>query len=125
MKNVLILFGGNSFEHEISCMSVNFIKDNIDKELFNFELVGIDKNNNWYIVDEKVIISKNWKEKTIKKVNNFIAYIKKFDIVFPIIHGNTCEDGKLQSLFELCNVKYVGCNSYSSLICYDKLFINR
>lgn len=46
MKKVLILFGGNSYEHKISCMSVNFIKDNIDTKKFNFELVGIDKNNN-------------------------------------------------------------------------------
>jgi len=38
-----------------------------------------------------------------------------------MIHGNTGEDGKLQSLFELYNIKYVGCDSYSSLICYDKL----
>ena len=53
MKKVLILFGGNSFEHDISCMSVNFVKNNIDTNLFDFEVVGIDKSNNWYIVDKK------------------------------------------------------------------------
>lgn len=121
MKKVLILFGGNSFEHEISCMSVNFVKDNIDAKHFNFELVGIDKSNNWFIVDKNSEINVNWNKKIIKQINNIIDYIKNFDIVFPIIHGNTCEDGKLQSLFELYNIKYVGCNSYSSLICYDKL----
>ena len=55
------------------------------------------------------------------RINNIIEFAKKFDIVFPIIHGNTGEDGKLQSIFELYNIKYVGCNSYSSIICYDKL----
>lgn len=121
MKNVLILFGGNSYEHEVSCMSVNFVKNNIDNNLFNFELVGIDKENNWYIVDKNNDIDSNWKNNYINKINNIVEYIKKFDIVFPVIHGNTSEDGKLQSLFELYNIKYVGCNSYSSLICYDKL----
>lgn len=121
MKKVLILFGGNSFEHEISCMSVNFIKDNIDSKLFNCELVGIDFNNNWYIVDKKKTITNNWIYEEKEKIQNIIDYLKCFDIVFPMIHGNTGEDGKLQSLFELYNIKYVGCDSYSSLICYDKL----
>lgn len=121
MRKVLILFGGNSFEHEISCMSVNFVKNNIDTKIFDYELVGIDKNNNWFIVDKKSLIDINWKKNIINKIDNIIKHIKKFDIVFPVIHGNTCEDGKLQSLFELYNIKYVGCNSYSSLVCYDKL----
>lgn len=121
MKKVLILFGGNSYEHEISCMSVNFIKENIDTKIFDFELVGIDKNNNWFIVNKHNLIDKKWQNNIINKIDNIIEFIKNFDIVFPIIHGNTCEDGKLQSLFELYNIKYVGCNSYSSLICYDKL----
>lgn len=121
MKKVLILFGGNSYEHEISCMSVNFIKNNIDKKLFEFKLAGIDFNNDWFEVDNNIDINSNWKNKTINKIDNIIKYLKSFDIVFPIIHGNSGEDGKLQSLFELNNINYVGCNSFSSLICYDKL----
>ena len=121
MKNVLILFGGNSYEHEISCMSVNFIKNNIDKKLFNFKLVGIDFNNEWFEIIDNNDIDINWKKKNIKKISNIIEYLKSFDKIFPIIHGNTGEDGKIQSLFELNNINYVGCNSYSSLICYDKL----
>lgn len=121
MKKVLILFGGNSFEHEISCMSVNFIKDNIDSNLFNYELVGIDFDNNWFIVDKNKLITNNWINEEKEKIENIIIYLKNFDIIFPMIHGNTGEDGKLQSLFELYDIKYVGCDSYSSLICYDKL----
>lgn len=120
MKKVLILFGGNSFEHNISCKSVNFIIKNIDLKKFKYNLVGIDYDNKWYEVSG-TIIDEKWKNKNIKEVNNITSYLKEFDIVFPIIHGNTGEDGKLQSLFELFNIKYVGCNSYSSLICYDKL----
>lgn len=121
MKNVLILFGGNSFEHEVSCSSVNFIIDNIDTNLFNYKLVGIDYNNEWYEVKNSVLIDINWKNNIVKKIDNINKYLKEFDIVFPMIHGNTFEDGKLQSLFEMNNIKYVGCNSYSSLISYDKL----
>ena len=121
MKKVLILFGGNSYEHDISCKSVNYIKDNIDTKLFDYEVVGISKRNEWFITNKNNHINENWIENTNNKINNIIDFIKKFDIVFPIIHGNTCEDGKLQGLFELYNIKYIGCNSYSSLISYDKL----
>ena len=121
MKKVLILFGGNSYEHEVSCKSVNFIINNIDESIFDYKLVGIDFDNAWYEIQKGGSIDKNWKNNLIKKVHNIIEYIKSFDIVFPLIHGNTGEDGKLQSLFELCGVKYVGCDSYSSLVCYDKL----
>ena len=120
MKNILILFGGNSFEHNISCKSVNFIIDNIDRKKYNFELVGIHKDNNWYKVNNYPI-NENWWNNNLEKINNIIEYINKFDKVFPIIHGNTSEDGKLASFFELFNIKYVGCNSYSSIICYDKI----
>ena len=121
LKNVLILFGGNSFEHEISCKSVNFIVKNIDTKKFKFKLVGIDYDNTWYEINDISIIDKNWNKNNNTKINNIIEYAREFDIVFPIIHGNTCEDGKLQSMFELFNIKYVGCDSYSSIICYDKL----
>lgn len=121
MKRVLILFGGNSFEHEVSCKSVNFIINNIDTNKFDYKLVGIDFDENWYEVNNDKEIDINWKNNIINKVENIISYLKEFDIVFPIIHGNNGEDGKLQGMFELFNIKYVGCDSYSSLICYDKL----
>ena len=121
MKKVLIIFGGNSYEHEISCMSVNFIKDNIDNKLFDYTIVGIDYDNIWYEINNNIKIDMNWKNNIILEIDNIINYIKKFNIIFPIVHGNIGEDGKLQNLFELYNMKFVGCNSFSSIISYDKL----
>ena len=121
IKKILVLFGGNSYEHSVSCESVNFIINNIDKKKYEYELVGIDYDNCWYIVDKNKIITSKWRREEKEKINNIINYVKKFDIVFPVIHGNTGEDGKLQAIFELNNINYIGCNSYSSIICYDKL----
>ncbi len=121
LKNVLILFGGNSYEHEISCNSVNFIINNIDTNLFKFKVVGIDFDNNWYEIQNINNIDNKWMNKNSKLINNIIEYSKQFDIVFPMIHGFSGEDGKYASLFELFDIKYVGCDAYSSIICYDKL----
>lgn len=112
MKKILLLYGGNSNEHEVSCKSIVNIVNNIDEELYKYTIVYITKENIWYIVDNKF--------EKIKEVKNIISYIKKFDCIFDIIHGRDGEDGRLQSLFEIYNVKYVGCNSASSMLCMDK-----
>ena len=48
MKKILILFGGNSYEHYISCLSAKTILENIDRKKYDVTAVGITKDNNWY-----------------------------------------------------------------------------
>ena len=107
IKKILILYGGKSYEHEISIKSFNNIFKNIDNNIYNIDKIYISKDNIWYY--------KN------KKVKNIIKTLKKYDIVFPILHGNNGEDGKIQGMLELFNIKYIGCNMTSSILCYDKL----
>lgn len=123
IKKVLILFGGKSTEHYVSCKSCKSIIENIDKKLFEYEVVGIDFDNTWYkFSDDLSYLEKgNWKEANILKIDNIIKYLKEFDVVFPITHGNNAEDGKLQGLLELFNVKFVGCKTLSSSIGMDKV----
>ena len=51
MKNILILLGGISSEHEISIKSSKSVYENIDKELFDISLCYISKDNTWYKFD--------------------------------------------------------------------------
>lgn len=124
MKKILILFGGNSTEHYVSCKSAYSILENIDKNLFDVTCVGLDLNNEWYIYKDNISYLNNgeWINKNVIKIDNIIKFLKQFDTVFSIIHGNTGEDGKLQSLLELFNIKYIGSNSLTSAICFDKGF---
>lgn len=117
MKNILLIFGGNSYEHDVSIKSAENIYKYIDKNLFNVSTTYITKDNIWYIFNNKfkyIDISK------LTKIDNIVEHLKKFDAVINIIHGNTGEDGKLQSLFELFNIPYIGCNSISSVITMNK-----
>lgn len=117
MIKVLLLFGGNSFEHEISIKSAKNLYNHIDKKEFEVTDVYISKDNSWYESNldfDDISIDK------LKKIDNITCYIKNFDIVINIIHGNSGEDGKLQSLFELFNIKYIGSNSLSSFLCINK-----
>lgn len=122
MKKVLILFGGNSFEHEVSCMSAKSILENIDKNKYDVTVVGINRENNWYVYAENIANIKQWENENNKKINNIIAYLKKFDIVFPVLHGANGEDGRLQGMLDMFNIKYVGCKTLASSLCMDKIF---
>ena len=121
MKKILVLFGGNSFEHYISCLSAKTILENIDKKKYNITAVGIAKDNNWYIYnDSPNLLTKDWTKGNITKIDNIIEFLKTFDKVFPIIHGNPLENGNIQGLFNLFNIKYVGTDLLGSIISYDK-----
>lgn len=114
MKKVLLLYGGNSSEHDVSIMSANSIINNIDTNNFDITPVLISKENEWFLS------SKNNLKKKIKRIDNIIDYVKQFDIVFPITHGNNGEDGKLQGMLDLFNVNYVGSSCLASACGMDK-----
>ena len=70
IKKVLILFGGDSYEHYISCKSCASIIENIDNSIFNYEVVGIDFDGTWYkyIGNLDILKSGKWKECNKNKI---------------------------------------------------------
>lgn len=124
MKKILILFGGNSTEHYISCKSAKCILENIDRKNYDVTSVGINLDNEWYIYNDDIecLETGDWIEKNVSKIDNIIEFLQKFDVIFPIIHGSNGEDGRLQGMLDLFNIKYVGCRTTSSAIGMDKVF---
>jgi len=106
MKKVLLIYGGTSSEHDVSCISAKSIIENIDYNKYKLDCVEITKNNIWLHNNEEI--------------KNIIEFIKQYDVVFPITHGTDGEDGKLQGMLDLFKIRYVGCNWGSSYICMDK-----
>ena len=90
----------------MSCQSAKEIKENIDKSKYDLSCVYITQNNDWTYENEKI--------------NNIIEFLKQFDVVFNIVHGNTGEDGKLQRMLDLFEIKYIGSKCGPSYICMDK-----
>lgn len=121
MKKILILFGGNSLEHAVSCKSAKTVLENIDYSIFDVTAVGIHEYN-WYIFEDDFshLLNNTWLTSKIKKVDNIIEFLKGFDKVFPMIHGNDEENGALSGLFELFNIPYVGSSILGHACGYDK-----
>ena len=121
MKKVLILFGGVSFEHKISCLSAKTVLENIDYKKYDVTAAGITKDNIWYLFEDKPdILTKDWTKGKVTKIDNIIEFLKSFDKVFPIMHGAPVENGEIVGLFDLFDIKYVGSNLASSIVGYDK-----
>lgn len=125
MKKILLLFGGNSSEHQISCQSVQSILENIDYSKYDVTTVGITKDNQWYQYLDTIqnITNLQWKNGKVKKIDTIIPFLKQFDVVFPVLHGINGEDGKIQGILELFQIPYVGCNSKISCIGMDKHYL--
>lgn len=114
MKKILVIFGGKSNEHDVSISSTKSISKNIDKNLFKVDYIYIDKKGVWKKVKDPNNLN------NYKKVKNY-NIITKYDKIFPLIHGEFGEDGKIQGLFEIYNVNYVGSNTKTSAIAMDKV----
>lgn len=122
IKKVLILFGGNSSEHYISCKSCVSVLKNIDRKRYDIEVAGISKNNIWYKFSDDLFYLEDgsWKDSNILEIDNIINYLRKFDVVFPVMHGTNAEDGRIQGFLDLFDIKYVGCKTLSSALLMDK-----
>jgi D-alanine-D-alanine ligase len=56
-KRVAILFGGQSSEHEISCISAGGVLGAIDRERFEPILIGITRTGKWVLVDQATTLA--------------------------------------------------------------------
>ncbi|MBR4278610.1 MAG: D-alanine--D-alanine ligase, partial [Clostridia bacterium] len=139
-KTVAIIFGGESSEYEVSCVSAANVAENLDTELYVPILVGITKDGKWWIFRGSTDDLRNhvWQEKRAllspaiispcKAHHGILALdgangsfeIIRVDVVFPVLHGKNGEDGTMQGLLELAGLPYVGCDTYSSAVSMDK-----
>ncbi|MBQ1895587.1 MAG: D-alanine--D-alanine ligase A, partial [Clostridia bacterium] len=51
MKNILVLFGGCSSEHDVSLVSAGSVISNIDASKYNIYMIGITKKGEWYLYE--------------------------------------------------------------------------
>jgi D-alanine-D-alanine ligase len=114
MKNILLLKGGGSSEHEISLISADFILSQIDQDKSRVYCVEIDAHFNWTLSGQSCELTT---QRNLLVGNNTI----QIDMAIPCFHGYPGETGDIQSFFQLINLPYLGCNSETSVICFNKL----
>lgn len=135
-KRLAVLFGGQSSEHVVSCMSAANVIEQIDAEKYELLLIGITEDGHWLKVDSAdALRSGSWRESRVEAVISPDATKKcaiiteagrktevRIDVVYPVLHGLYGEDGTIQGLLELAQLPYVGCGVLSSAVSMDKLY---
>lgn len=134
-KNLVVIFGGRSSEHEVSCISVQTVAKAVDLEKYEMLLVGITKDGRWLKADSiesiadsswydskvSAVISPDSSREIILKDGDGVT-IQKVDVIFPVLHGMYGEDGTIQGLFEMADIPYVGCGVLASAASMDKFY---
>ncbi len=127
-KNIMLLFGGESSEHEVSLSSAKNVCTAIDSEKYKIDLCYIDRSGKWWLVPEvsKKDIDNNGRMLVpILGTGEFMIHPRgeliKPDVIFPVLHGRNGEDGTVQGLTQLLHVPIVGCDVTSSGIAMNKL----
>ena len=121
-----VIFGGVSTEHDVSITSGTSVIKNLNKDKYEIHPIYIDKQGNWFEYSKNVVeidileVGKEIEEKT--QILNPIEYLKKCDVIFPVLHGLYGEDGTIQGMLETLKKPYIGCKVLSSSICMDKVY---
>jgi D-alanine-D-alanine ligase len=140
---VLLLFGGRSSEHSISCATAAGVMGAIDRNRFELVPVGITKQGTlvpvldnpalWALTEGELPTVEFagtkciWPELGDRELRTIdgagkISSLGEIDVVFPVLHGPYGEDGTIQGLLELLDMPYVGNGVFASAAGMDKEF---
>lgn len=144
---VLVLFGGESGEHQISCATAGGVLAAIDPQKWRAVAVGITPSGDWVPMPNDPLIYSLGEDggytveggdlrvallpgsgrliqyqidREGEAIPQTVTTLGHVDVAFPLLHGPYGEDGTVQGLFELAKVPYVGCGVASSAVCQDK-----
>ncbi|WP_334170873.1 D-alanine--D-alanine ligase family protein [Sinomonas sp.] len=142
---VALLFGGRSSEHAVSCVTAAGVMNAIDQAKYEVVPIGIAKDGQWVLSDG------DWQQwalnagampevrsgsetvrlaggpgrpgLVVSRPNEVPRELGDVDVVFPLLHGAFGEDGTVQGLLELADVRYVGAGVLASAVGMDKHFM--
>lgn len=142
---VLILFGGQSAEHEVSILSARNVYQALDPAKYQVTLVGIDRDGRWYhsrdaelllslnsptmlnmkAMGDQVTLTQSEESRQLVSTKNTNGAIGAVDVVFPVLHGPNGEDGTVQGLLKLLGLPFVGPGVLGSAVGMDKEVMKR
>lgn len=142
---VAVVFGGRSPEHAVSCATAASVLRAIDRERYEVVPIGITRKGQWVQVADdpdaleitagrlpsvpdtgaRVIVPLGGSDHVlqVQRGGGVPAELGGVDVVFPVLHGPFGEDGTIQGLLELADIRYVGCGVLSSAAMMDKQFM--
>ena len=119
-RNIAIVCGGDSSEHDVSMRSAQGIYSFFDKERYNVYIVDV-KGQDWHV---------NLPDGSIAKIDrNDFSFVLNgkavvFDYAYITIHGTPGENGVMQGYFELLHIPYSTSGVLVEAMTFDKYVLN-
>ena len=137
-----LVFGGRSSEHAVSCATAASVLEALDRDRYDVVPVGIAKDGHWVLAPDdpealrlapghvpevdtaaaSVIVPTSATDRTlvVHEAGSPPRTLGEVDVVFPLLHGPFGEDGTIQGLLDLADVRYVGSGVTASAAMMDK-----
>ncbi len=138
-RRIVVLFGGRSAEHEVSCVSARSVMDALDSERYQAIPIGVTKDGHWLLMPGgppalaagsatplPEVTDASGPEIALDQEPGAQALVAEdgsrteIDVVFPVMHGPFGEDGSIQGFLEMAGVPYVGAGVLGSALGMDK-----
>ncbi|HET9731517.1 MAG TPA: D-alanine--D-alanine ligase family protein [Acidimicrobiales bacterium] len=137
---LVVLYGGRSAEHEVSCISGFHVAAAVDRRRYDLRLVGITTDGRWVDTTaqalESGVRSLPTPDRVLAEHPDQEAGISDLGgadpaaaagnprpgplVVLPLVHGPMGEDGTVQGLLELAGLPYCGPGVAGSAVAMDK-----
>lgn len=119
-RNIAIVCGGDSSEHDVSLRSAQGLYSFFDKERYNIFIVDV-KGTDWHVNFD------NGDTAAIDKNDfSFVMAGKSvyFDYAYITIHGQPGENGVMQGYFDLIHLPYSTSGVLVEAMTFDKFVLN-
>lgn len=119
-RNIAIVCGGDSSEHDVSLRSAQGLYSFFDKERYNVYIVDV-KGVDWHV---------NFENGEVASIDrNDFSFVKDgkaviFDYAYITIHGTPGENGIMQGYFELIHLPYSTSGVLVEAMTFDKYVLN-
>lgn len=131
--HLLVLFGGESAEHDVSCTTAAHVLKAADPTRYRITPVGISTTGQWALADAAVAALADGPDAIPGRLDPAGSAVSptpmlaeaatspdEVTVVLPLLHGPMGEDGTVQGLLDLANVPYVGSGVLASAVSMDK-----
>jgi D-alanine-D-alanine ligase len=136
---LVVLFGGRSAEHEVSCVSAISVLGALDPGRYDVLPVGITREGSWVLSEDAQRLLQRGVgvpglPATLEARGPELEPLRTLErrsaedlpvVVLPLLHGPFGEDGTVQGLCELAGVPYVGAGVLGSAVAMDKIVAKR
>jgi D-alanine-D-alanine ligase len=143
---LLLLFGGQSAEHDVSRVSAVAVASALDPDRYDVVPVAITREGRWLLADRAraALESGQFPEafevdgapvrlaerraglgSSVVRLESGGNPLGAVDVAFPLLHGPYGEDGTIQGLLELAGLPYVGSGVLGSAVGMDKVMMKR